>query len=116
LKSREQFGKRLLPFANHCEVDDRLLQHPGVVRRDLRAAEDDAQLRPPLFETRRDPERPIDVPQVARKADHPGLASENLLNESAIAQGIRQAWREEFNLVEPLQPAQSRVHFQISGR
>ena len=62
-KFREQFGERLLALAQHGVIDRRILEHPGVVGRDFRAAQQHDQFRPPLLQPLGDPQRPLDVPQ-----------------------------------------------------
>ena len=94
-KLREQIGECLFAFADDGDVDRRMVEHPGGVAGDFRAAENDQQIRSMSFQPLGDPECAVDVPEVAGKADDVGILGEDGVNESEIGIGIRNARRKE---------------------
>ena len=87
---RQQFDKRLFPFADRREIDFRAFEDPVVVGGDFRPADEHAHVRPPLFDEPRDLERPFDVPQIARPADQPRIARQDLGDQPPVGKRIGQ--------------------------
>ena len=84
----EHFEERLLAFADGRQVDRFLFQHPAVVGGDLGPAQKYLDLRPRGLQFPGDPDRPLDVPEIASKADDRRPAGEDGLDQSAIAQPV----------------------------
>jgi hypothetical protein len=61
------------------------------------------------------PESALDVPEITGKADHPGPAIENGLDEGMIATGVRQARREHVDIIEGIHPLAVTEQLEVSG-
>ena len=115
-KRPQQLRKRLLPLAQDSVVHRGMAEHPMVVGGDFRPAQDDPQLRPLLLEPLGDPQRALDVPHVAREADHPRLPRKDFLHQPLVAQRIGQRRGEQVDLIPGLlQPAVPGKELQIPG-
>ena len=67
----QQCDERLFALADHRVIVIRRFQHPRIIRRDFRPAEDDLQIGPQSFQALADPQRSFDVPNVTGEADQP---------------------------------------------
>ena len=109
MQSQQQVGEGLFALADDGEVVVRRVQHPGVVGRDLRAAEDDAHARPQPLQSPGDPEGALDVPEVAGETDHPRLAAGQLGGEGVVAERVGQRSGQHVDGVVVAQPAARRT-------
>ena len=91
-------------------------QKPGVVAGDFRPAQQHLQFRPPLFQSSGDPQRSLDIPEIAGKAHHPRPPCEDLLHQPLIAARIVQRRRQQLDLAIPFEALPAGVKFQIRRR
>src|SRR5713101_2104226 len=87
-QGEQQFGKSLLSFANGSKVVVRSVQHPSVIRGDLRTTEDDVHVRAELLQLSGDPESALDVPDVTGEAHQPGIGLGQRSNQESIPERV----------------------------
>src|SRR5262249_38934327 len=102
-QTEQEIRKSLLALADDGQVIVRPLQHPDVVRRNLRAAEDDTRPGQVTFYFLGNPECALNVPDIAREPDHPWPALNDGADESAVPECVGGSRRQNADVVERAQ-------------
>ena len=98
-QAEKQLSERLFALTDDGEVIIWCLQHPGVVRRDLRAAENQAHLGQTPLHLAGNPQRALDVPDIAGKPNHPWPALDDRRDQRTVPQRVRGRCRQEVDAV-----------------
>ena len=115
VQAQQQLNEGLLSFADYGEIVSPMVQHPGVVRRDLRSAKHDSRVRPQGLDGGCQRQRSFDIPDVTGETDHPGRAVSNRPGQSLIAECVGQRRCEYVDVVKRIEPFLGRKQLQVGG-
>ena len=91
-------------------------EQPGIVGRDLRPAQQHFQFRPLLLQPLGNPQRALDVPEIAGEAHHPRPARENFLDQPLIAEDVAERGRQQLDVVRLFEALAAGIELQTGGR